>query len=132
MGRNKRFVDGRITFHFFGTISFRWKPLDKPAKRIGAICEPPGSAIKLFQSANGRLIFVIDWPGKSETSSFLTQFFSYGSLRWLQERHRFCHKTFRESDENGHLQEPGEWQPFLVAATKSYLAECADFACVAY
>ena len=124
-------VDGRITFHFFGTISFRWKSLDEPAKRIGAIYELSGSAIKLFQSANGRVIFVIDWPGKSETSPFLTRFFSHGELRWRKSRHRFCQKTFRESDENGHLQELGEWQPLPVAATKSYLAECAVFAGVA-
>src|SRR5450755_822517 len=37
-------IDGRITFHFFGTISFHEKSLDEPAKLTGGICEPPGSA----------------------------------------------------------------------------------------
>jgi hypothetical protein len=64
---------------------------------------------------------------KKQMPSFLTQFFSHGSLRGLQERRRFCHITFLESGKNGRLQEPGALQMSPVAATKSYVAEYAGF-----
>ena len=53
---------------------------------------------------------MVDRPGKSATSLFLTQFFSHGSLSWLQERRCFCQITFRGDDGNGHLRMPDEWK----------------------
>jgi hypothetical protein len=43
---------------------------------------------------------------QQQMSAFLTQYFSRGSLRELQERRHFCHKTFQDSGKNGLLLQP--------------------------